>query len=416
MDSQGRMRDLVLLFTEDSAWLPSVTRDITDAIHVELADVNADPELRESTYASTDGVLRLLVDLTRSRRSPREAQPPPAAVDYAWEFVRRGLPLDSLLRAYHIGQATFFRRWSEKARADIEDPDQLAEAIELGATWTFEYVEALSGGLVRGYGEERERWVRSAAAVRAEVVDSLLAGDTVDVEQASSRLGYELDQRHRGLVLWSDDRRERLDVALATLERAAFQFLESLGVTAPLVIPRARLCVAAWVGSRGDGETISLASAHLDVQAFPTVFAAFGSAANGVAGFARSHREALLARRIARLTDQRPGSVTQYDHVALAALASADVDQAREFVASELGPLTADDDHSLRLSATLRVYLEENLSPSRAARRLGVHEHTITNRIRAAQELLPHPIEQRVSELQVALRLIRLAQRPFDAS
>jgi DNA-binding PucR family transcriptional regulator len=416
MDSQGRMRELVLLFTEDPTWLPSVTRDITDAIHVELADVDEDPELRESTYASTDGVLRLLVDLTRSRRSPQEAQPPPAAIDYAWEFVRRGLPLDSLLRAYHIGQATFFRRWSERARADIEDPEELAEAIELGATWTFEYIEALSGGLVRGYGEERERWVRSAAAVRAQVVDSLLVGDSVDVEQASSRLGYELDQRHRAVVLWSDDGRERLDAALATLERAAFQFLGALGVTAPLVVPRARLCVAAWIGSRGGGETMSLASAHLDVQAFPTVLAAFGSAANGVAGFARSHREALLARRIARLTDQRPGSVTEYDHVALPALASADVGQAREFVASELGPLIADDDHSLRLSATLRVYLEENLSPSRAARRLGVHEHTITNRIRAAQELLPHPIEQRVGELQVALRLIRLAQRPLDLS
>ena len=50
------------------------------------------------------------------------------------------------------------------------------------------------------------------------------------------------------------------------------------------------------------------------------------------------------------------------------------------------------------------------MSPSRASRRLGVHEHTITNRIRAAQEFLPHPIEQRACELQVALRLIRLAR------
>jgi DNA-binding PucR family transcriptional regulator len=67
-----------------------------------------------------------------------------------------------------------------------------------------------------------------------------------------------------------------------------------------------------------------------------------------------------------------------------------------------------------QLSATLRVYLEENMSPSRAARRLGVHEHTITNRIRAAQELLPRPIERRVCELQVALRLIRLAEAPLE--
>jgi DNA-binding PucR family transcriptional regulator len=102
--------------------------------------------------------------------------------------------------------------------------------------------------------------------------------------------------------------------------------------------------------------------------------------------------------------------VTRYDTVALAALASADVEEAREFVSRELGQLVRDDDHSIRLSATLRVYLEENMSPSRASRRLGVHENTITNRIRAAQELLPHPIEQRACELQVALRLIRLAK------
>jgi DNA-binding PucR family transcriptional regulator len=102
--------------------------------------------------------------------------------------------------------------------------------------------------------------------------------------------------------------------------------------------------------------------------------------------------------------------VTQYDAVALAALASADVGEAREFVGAELGQLLADNDHTARLSATLRVYLEENMSPSRASRRLGVHEHTITNRIRAAQELLPHAIEQRACELQVAVRSIRLTQ------
>jgi PucR-like helix-turn-helix protein len=55
-----------------------------------------------------------------------------------------------------------------------------------------------------------------------------------------------------------------------------------------------------------------------------------------------------------------------------------------------------------------RVYLEENMSPLRPSQRLGVHENTITNRVRAAQELLPHPIEQRSAELLVALRLIRL--------
>ena len=76
MGSEGRLRDLVTRFTEDAGWLPSASRDITDAIHAKLPDIDADAELRSSTYASTDNVLRLLVDLVRSSLPPREAVPP----------------------------------------------------------------------------------------------------------------------------------------------------------------------------------------------------------------------------------------------------------------------------------------------------------------------------------------------------
>ena len=227
------MRDLVIRFTADPDWLPSVSRDITDAIHAELPDIDADQELRGSTYASTDNVLRLLVDLSRSSLPPQEAVPPPAAVDYAREFVRRGLPLDSLLRAYHIGQAMFFARWSERARADIRDPGERAEAIELGAKWTFEYVETLSGGLARRYAEERERWVRSAAALRAQVVDALLSGESVDIDASSRRLGYELDRDQQAFVVWSDAWADGGELALAMLERAALEIVRLAGRRRP---------------------------------------------------------------------------------------------------------------------------------------------------------------------------------------
>jgi hypothetical protein len=410
MGAAGLMRDLVLKFTGDPDWLPSVARDITDAIHAELPEIDAEPELRASTYASTDSVLRLLVELSRFDLPPAEAVPPPAAVDYAREFVRRGLPLDSLLRAYHIGHATFFRRWSENARADIADPGELADAIELGANWTFDYVETLSDGLVRRYGEERERWVRSAAAVRAHIVHALLAGEPVDAEDASRRLRYELDRHHLAFVVWSESPSETGGTALATLERAALQLSEPFG-RAPLLIPRARLCIAGWLGWRHETAAPDVSGASIDVHAFPTVLAAFGAPGAGLSGFRRAHREALAARRIARLIRRPRGSITLYEEVVLSALASLDLEQARGFVTAELGPLTGTDDHTVRLSATLRVYLEENMSPLRASQRLGVHENTITNRIHAAQALLPHPIEHRSCELQVALRLIRLVQQ-----
>ena len=403
------MGELVVRFTADAAWLPSVSQEITDAIHAELPDIDAVRELRASTYASTESVLRLLVDLAQSSLPPAEALPPPAAIEYAREFVRRGLALDSLLRAYHIGQATFFRRWSERARADIREPDELVEAIELGARWTFEYVEALSQALVQRYGEERERWVRSAAALRAQIVDALLEGELVDVNSASLRLGYELDRPHVAFVLWVEGF-EIHDEALAMLERAALELVAELGAGTPLLVPRARLCLAGWIGWRDQGASPDFLSARLDPRAFGSVLLASGSRAEGVTGFARSHGEAMRARRIAQLAGFRPGSVTRYEDVALAALASEDIDHAREFVQSELGPLVGTDEHLRRLSATLRVYLEENMSPLRAAQRLGVHEHTVSNRIRSAQELLPRPIDRRATELMVALRLVRLAQ------
>jgi DNA-binding PucR family transcriptional regulator len=86
---------------------------------------------------------------------------------------------------------------------------------------------------------------------------------------------------------------------------------------------------------------------------------------------------------------------------------------ARRFVSAELGPLAGGDESTARLAETLAVYLEERSSPKRAATRLGVHENTISNRIRTAQTLLERPIDERVPELLVALRL-RSALEPAD--
>ena len=137
---------------------------------------------------------------------------------------------------------------------------------------------------------------------------------------------------------------------------------------------------------------------------------ALGTSAPGVEGFRASHREAVQARRVAQLSHRRPGSVTRYEDVALIAVASADLGLARDFVARELGPLAEQDDDTVRLAATLRVYLEEQASPRRTAQRLGVHENTVKNRVRTIRELLGYSPEDRVAEVLVALRLARLAR------
>jgi DNA-binding PucR family transcriptional regulator len=181
-----------------------------------------------------------------------------------------------------------------------------------------------------------------------------------------------------------------------------------VGTGRPLVVAMGRRLVGAWVGA---AEPFDMVVAGM--PGAPRV--AFGSIAAGMEGFRASHREAMQARRVARLSGRRGGTVTRYVDVALTAVASVDLELARDFVARELGPLAAQDDDTVRLAATLRVYLEEHASPRRTAQRLGVHENTVKNRVRAARELLGRSPEERVAELLVALRLVRLT-RDGDAA
>ena len=60
-----------------------------------------------------------------------------------------------------------------------------------------------------------------------------------------------------------------------------------------------------------------------------------------------------------------------------------------------------------RLRETLLAWLTMG-SHGSAAAMLGVHENTVRNRLRAAEELLGVPLTGRRTELMVALRLERL--------
>ncbi len=406
----SELREVVLRFAQDPGWARARSIAVTEAVVAELPDV-ADDDFRDALQASVESNIRLLVEMLVGGLDPAEATPPPAAVEYAREFVRRGMSIDSLLRAYFIGHAAFLQGWIDQLHADVEDPVARGRMIEEGATWTFAFIQALTRGIVERYAGERERWVRSAAAVRAETVRALLEGERLDAEAAAGRLRYQLDRGHLAFVVWGGGGDQATPSDPAALEGVAADIACSLGFRNPLLVAQGANLVTGWLGSREPFDEAMLSGMSIPAVEVPGVCAAFGAPGHGIPGFRASHRQALHARRVAILRGGSSGSVTAYHDVALAALASADVDHARDFVLSELGPLAGDDDQARRLSETLLVYLEENASPRRTAHRLGVHENTIANRVRAAQELLQRPIEHRVAELLVALRLTPLTHQ-----
>jgi DNA-binding PucR family transcriptional regulator len=62
------------------------------------------------------------------------------------------------------------------------------------------------------------------------------------------------------------------------------------------------------------------------------------------------------------------------------------------------------------LRKTLHAYFATGQNAASAAAVLGVHEKTVSNRLRAIEEHLGHPIEARRAELELALRLAALQE------
>jgi DNA-binding PucR family transcriptional regulator len=86
---------------------------------------------------------------------------------------------------------------------------------------------------------------------------------------------------------------------------------------------------------------------------------------------------------------------------------------ARAFVRSELGPLADEAAESRRLRDTLEASFRLG-SHVAAAEHLGLHEHTVRNRLARVEQLLGHPATERRTELQVAVRLLRVLSRETE--
>jgi DNA-binding PucR family transcriptional regulator len=306
----------------------------------------------------------------------------------------------------------FLRAWADRLHEVADDEQPRGQAVEFGTSWTFEFIQTLMRGLVTRFTEEREAWVRSSVAVRSEIVSSILSGAPVEPDAASKRLRYQLGGQHLGYVVWCEQDGGAGEAA-GELERVAVALAAAMGAPNPLVVPLGGQLVAAWISSPRRPVLTALPA---DLHNPASAQAAFGASARGVPGFGETHRDAMHARRVARLGGQRASTVTRFDDIGLTALATVDMDLASRFVNAQLGPLAAQDESTLRLSSTLRVYLEEQASPRRAAQRLGVHENTVKARMRTISGMLPVPPTERPAELLVALRLAKLTAPPKVAS
>lgn len=187
-DLAGRARELSLALQE--------------RVRARAPELFPDPEAAEANRASAEATIRVMGELLSSGERAGEIELPPETAAYTRMGARAGIPAISLLRLYRLGQAALWELVLPELARRADDPEQLAVAVRGFSESTFDYIDAAAILAERVYTAERERFVRSAAAARAETVATLLGGRHVDAGLASRRLGYPLERTHVGAVAW----------------------------------------------------------------------------------------------------------------------------------------------------------------------------------------------------------------------
>lgn len=360
--------------------------------------LSADPSITAATVATNHAnILHWASANVRRPGEPVPANLSPAVVDVARDIVRRGVDDATSLNTYRIGQNVAWRFWMARAFTLTTDPEELRELLDVTARSIFAFVDETVEGIQDLIDREREQLVRGTHAERLETVNLILEGAPISVARAGERLRYELSAHHTAAVVWSD---AELRDAEGALERAADALARAAGARRPFTVAAGVRTL--WVWWAGDAAPdLDAARAHL-ADAAPHVRVALGTTAPGLEGFRRSHLDALATQR---LMHRMPGAlrVASYEDVQLVALTAADDAGAADFVARTLGELAT---AGPELRETLRVYLREGSSASRAARALFTHRNTVLNRLARARELLPAPLDGRGLQVGLALEIV----------
>jgi PucR C-terminal helix-turn-helix domain len=296
--------------------------------------------------------------------------------------------LEFLLKSYRCDQAVLWEAWFEL----VEDDRGLGaegrrDLLARGSTFFFSYADLLTAYVADAYKRELKRLRGGSEPRRLRAIRCLLDGDPA----GGSLLDFDLSRYHLGLIAWGEDSLGPARELAAHLRRPLFS------ASPP---DHSGVCWAWLSGTR----PLDFATER-GLRCFEPSGGclAIGLEAFGEDGFRATHHQALRARRFAR---EGGPPIVCYAEVALEALATENEQDARAFVAHELRGIEDDSPGSERLRETLAAYFAAEYNAASAAAALGVHQQTVANRLRSAEERLGgRSIGARRVEIEMALRL-----------
>src|SRR5262249_52835847 len=170
--------------------LAELVSAIASLVPDEIEDLR-DDALIELLYAAIEGNVTTLLQALRCGIAPEHVQAPTAALEHARRLAQHGVPVNTLVRAYRLGQ----RRMTELVFSELAMIDMTAQVritvVEKIIATLFSYIDRVSEQVVAAYEEEREQWLDSHNSIRSLRVRELLAARTpVDVDAASTAIRY----------------------------------------------------------------------------------------------------------------------------------------------------------------------------------------------------------------------------------
>jgi hypothetical protein len=342
------------------------------------------------TPASRRGAVVLGRDLLARVRRPGNLPqwlPPELAVEARlWAREGHGRAVADVCL---VGQELFWEQLTASAEALVDDACVRWELLQLARARLTGYGQRISELLRREYQRELARVAAGGETPGQRLIRRVLADESLQ----DADVDFWLAREHVAVVA------DTVGVLRALAGHAERELLD---------VPSTNGAVWGWLVGAEPFSERALA-ALVTWQRGRAGQVAFGEPGTGIAGFRASHRQALDAWRILRLSGEQ---AVRYADVALAAQALQDPTWSRALVVRELGPLGSSNRIASRVRRSVQVYLELGCNASSAAASLGCHRSTVNAHVTRVERHRGCAVRQRSAELQLALQLAGLGVHP----
>ncbi|MEU2654484.1 SpoIIE family protein phosphatase [Streptomyces sp. NPDC007325] len=152
----------------------------------EFPELWENADIEDLTLEETAQHVTALLELLEARPGASAPEAPPAALDIARLYARRGIPVSRLLRAYRLGHLSLLEQLQAEAPRLTDDWHMINQATVRLVGIGFDYVDRSSEEVVAAYQEERDRLLRRRLALTDRASKQI--GTTLDISRTAEEL------------------------------------------------------------------------------------------------------------------------------------------------------------------------------------------------------------------------------------